>query len=74
MILVQKSTEAFSGTIYRIGDRVPESGVYACVPCGFVQEFREGDLFVECLMCLAGTDRGPDGFSEQEIEFWQRSS
>ncbi len=74
MILEQIGLETISKTLYAIGDRVPVSGVYVCVPCGFVQRFHEGNLFTECLMCLAGTNRGPYGYSEPEIDFWQLSS
>ena len=57
--------------LYRKGDTVPAGGMYLCVPCGYVQEFALGALFTECLACLAGTALGPEGYRENEQEFWQ---
>ncbi|MDP3727423.1 MAG: hypothetical protein Q8R35_02160 [bacterium] len=57
--------------LFRKGDAVPVSGLYLCVPCGYVQNFAAGALFTECLACLAGTAFGPDGYREDEQEFWQ---
>jgi hypothetical protein len=56
---------------YKIGDIVPGSGVYLCVPCGYTQYFSAGDNFTTCLVCLAGTPDGPPGYQEPENEFWQ---
>lgn len=57
--------------LFRNGDTVPVSGMYVCVPCGFMQYCAEGALFIECLACLAGTPNGPEGYRENEQEFWQ---
>lgn len=57
--------------LYRKGDAVPVSGEYLCVPCGYVQYFAAGALFSECRACLAGTELGPEGYRENEQEFWQ---
>jgi len=57
--------------LFSIGDLVPQSGSYLCVPCGYVQFFEAGAKFIECLACLAGTSDGPAGFQNQEAEFWQ---
>lgn len=57
--------------LFRKGDPVPVSGIYVCVPCGFIQYFTAGTLFKECLACLAGTLDGPEGYRENEQEFWQ---
>lgn len=57
--------------LYKIGDVVPESGTYVCVPCGYVQPFTAGDRFTTCEACLAGTEYGPEGFQEEAAEFWQ---
>lgn len=57
--------------LYKKGDVVPVSGSYVCVPCGYIQQFEAGSLFIECLACLAGTELGPEGFRENEQEFWQ---
>jgi hypothetical protein len=56
---------------YAIGDRVPEGGLYVCVPCGYVQQFEPGELFGTCEACLAGTEDGPEGYTDQNAEFWQ---
>lgn len=56
---------------FRKGDVVAVSGEYVCVPCGYTQRFAAGELFTECLACLAGTDLGPEGYRENEQEFWQ---
>lgn len=55
---------------YKIGERVSKSGMYVCIPCGFVQYFQEGSDFETCQACFAGTGAGPQGFQEN-AEFWQ---
>ena len=57
--------------LFKIGDAVLESGMYVCVPCGFMQEFVFGERFTTCLACLAGTANGPADFQDEESEFWQ---
>lgn len=57
--------------LYKIGDTVPASGMYMCVPCGYAQEFQEGGRFTTCELCLAGTAEGPEGYREAEAEFWE---
>ncbi len=57
--------------LYKIGDKVPEDGVYLCVPCGYTQEFRRDALFTTCEACFAGTDQGPDGYIGPQAEFWE---
>lgn len=56
---------------YAIGARVPRTGLYVCVPCGYVEQFQEGELFPTCEACLAGTENGPEGYQEEEAEFWE---
>jgi hypothetical protein len=63
--------QTLSDQLYKIGDPVPTSGMYLCVPCGYVQPFNAGDLFTTCEACLAGTADGPQDFQEPEAEFWQ---
>lgn len=58
-------------TLHRIGETVPESGLYLCVPCGYMQRFEAGALFTTCEACYAGTDIGPAGYTEPDAEFWQ---
>lgn len=57
--------------LYKIGDRVLQSGMYVCVPCGFMQYFEAGTKFRTCEACLAGTENGPAGYQNEEAEFWQ---
>lgn len=57
--------------VFKKGDVVPVSGQYVCIPCGYIQYFEAGTGFTECLACLAGTPFGPEGFRENEREFWQ---
>lgn len=56
--------------LYKIGEVVPTHGMYMCVPCGYVQEFKAGELFVTCELCLAGTLDGPEEYQETDVEFW----
>ncbi len=56
---------------YGIGARVPRTGLYVCVPCGYVEQFREGELFPTCEACLAGTENGPERYVDEEVEFWE---
>lgn len=57
--------------LFKKGDIVHASGHYLCVPCGYVQFFEGGAAFTECLACLAGTEFGPEGYRENDQEFWQ---
>lgn len=57
--------------LYKIGDKAPEHGMYMCIPCGYVQEFLKDELFTTCELCLAGTDQGPEGYTDPESEFWE---
>lgn len=55
----------------KVGDAVKESGMYLCVPCGYIQKFEAGSTFTTCEACYAGTDIGPVGYQEPDAEFWQ---
>ncbi len=57
--------------LYGIGAAVPASGLYVCVPCGYVQNFAAGEIFPTCPACLAGTELGPAGYQDEGAEFWQ---
>jgi hypothetical protein len=57
--------------LYKIGDIVPMYGAYLCVPCGYIQAFEEGEVFMTCEACLAGTPDGPKDYQELEVEFWE---
>lgn len=58
--------------LYKIGDLVPEDGMYLCVPCGFVEEFRAGEEFPTCRACYAGTPDGPEDYTDPHVDFWER--
>ena len=58
-------------TLYGIGEAVPTSGLYVCLPCGYVQHFAAGETFATCPACLAGTALGPVGYQDEGAEFWQ---
>ncbi len=60
-----------TGVLYKIGGNVPQAGNYVCVPCGYVQYFEAGNLFTTCDACFAGTDLGPEGLQNPNIEFWE---
>ncbi len=57
--------------LYKIGDVVLKTGMYVCVPCGYIQQFTAGEKFLTCDACLAGTDNGPEEYREAESEFWE---
>ena len=56
---------------YNKGDEVPEDGKYVCMPCGYHHEYKAGDIFGECVSCMAGTNDGPDEFVEG-YELWEK--
>ena len=57
--------------LFKIGDAVPQTGWYVCVPCGYTQLFCVGEVFLTCDACLAGTSDGPYGYEDPESEFWE---
>jgi hypothetical protein len=57
--------------LYGIGEVVPVSGNYICVPCGYIQRFEAGELFITCEACFAGTEIGPEDYQEKDSEFWE---
>lgn len=58
-------------TRFRMGETVTKTGWYLCVPCGYLQEFSAGNTFTACEVCRAGTDDGPEGYTDKESEFWE---
>jgi hypothetical protein len=56
--------------MFKNDDIVPQDGWYICVPCGYVDEFKAGDKFPICPVCLAGTDDGPDGSTDPHADYW----
>jgi len=63
--------ETVTSRLFKIGDVVPQSGMYVYVPCGFMQYFEASTQFGTCDACLAGTEYGPEGCQSVESEFWQ---
>jgi len=57
-----------NNNLYKINDIVPQDGRYICVPCAYIMEFKKGDKFTVCPLCLAGTKEGP---IEEQDEFWR---
>ncbi len=58
--------------LYQINDIVPEDGLYLCIPCSYVAEFKAGELFPTCDACYAGTDMGPEGYTDVHVDFWEK--
>ena len=56
---------------FAAGGVIPASGLYLCVPCGYVERFAAGARFPPCPACLAGTEFGPEGWREGEDDFWE---
>lgn len=57
---------------YNRGESVPEDGKYVCVPCGYQKDLHPGEVFPECISCLAGTDESEnEGFAEG-LEMWEK--
>lgn len=65
------STQIKTKELYAIGDVVLETGLYVCVPCGYMQQFLAGEIFPTCDACLAGTENGPEEYRAEDVEFWQ---
>lgn len=63
--------EVLTQSSYKIGDVIPQTGEYVCVPCGYVQYFEAGNLFTTCDACFAGTDLGPVEYKDSQSEFWK---
>lgn len=58
-------------TLYNKGDKVPEEGKYVCVPCGYHHQYHSGEVFGECISCLAGTKDGHEDYVEG-LEMWEK--
>lgn len=41
-----------TGDAFNVESRVPQGGVYVCVPCGYKQEFKKNECFPPCFSCL----------------------
>jgi len=54
--------------MYKWGQKVPHTGEFLCVDCGYIIELEEGKTFPICEVCLSGE---PDGPSGPEGAFWE---
>lgn len=63
-----QNDEADSDNLWRVGQTAPQTGEYLCVDCGYIEEFKEGDVFPVCEVCLSGD---PDGPSPIEKGYWE---
>jgi hypothetical protein len=70
-ITTQTPIKVLEKELYKIGDVIPQTGMYVCVPCGYIQQFIAGELFLTCEACLAGTENGPVDSQDPDSEFWQ---
>jgi len=64
-----KQPEAVEENIYAFGQPVPEDGEYLCTDCGFIEDFKVGQYFDVCEVCLAGD---PDGPLEIDAGYWEK--
>lgn len=48
--------------VYSVGTKVPESGYYICVPCGYKKHFKKGATFPQCFGCLKGEKYDGDDY------------
>jgi len=55
-------------TTYKVGDVVPEDGLYICVPCGNKKYLKTGERFKSCLQCLGKKKR----LFRRGLELWER--
>jgi len=53
---------------YKWGQKVPQTGEYLCVDCGYILELEAGKTFPICEVCLSGCPEGPSG---AEGAFWE---
>ena len=54
---------------YEVGNVVPESGTYVCVPCGNKKFLKAGTRFTSCLKCFGKEERG---LLIGGLELWKR--
>jgi hypothetical protein len=56
--------------LWRFGQSVSKAGEYLCVDCGYIETFKEGNVFPICEVCLSGDPEGPtDGTDQGYWEF-----
>jgi hypothetical protein len=54
---------------WRYGQVCQEAGEYMCRDCGYMEEFRVGDVFPVCEVCLSGD---PDGPVDTGVGYWEK--
>jgi hypothetical protein len=62
-------TEPDEEGVYAFGQPVPSDGEYLCRDCGFIDDFKAGEYFNVCEVCLAGD---PDGPLEITAGYWEK--
>ncbi len=55
--------------MWKWGQVVQEDGDYLCVDCGYIGEFKKGEVFPICEVCLSGDPAGPSG---PEAGYWEK--
>jgi len=70
VINYQDSTPDPSNNYYRWGQIVQEDGDYLCVDCGYIIDFKKGQLFPVCEVCLDGDPTAPD--AGPEAGYWEK--
>jgi hypothetical protein len=54
-----QNTEPDANNLWRFGQKVTKAGEYLCVDCGYIESFKEGDIYPVCEVCLSGDPEGP---------------
>jgi hypothetical protein len=57
------------GNYWRWGQVVQETGEYLCQNCGFIEEFKQGEIFRVCESCKAGE---PEGACSPSEGYWEK--
>jgi hypothetical protein len=65
-----QSTTPDQNNLWRFGQKVIQPGEYLCVDCGYIESFKEGDIYPICEVCLSGDPEGPtDGPNQGYWEY-----
>jgi hypothetical protein len=54
---------------WRFGQIVIEAGEYMCRDCGYIEEFKVGQIFPVCEVCLSGDPEGP---VDTSAGYWEK--
>ncbi len=63
------ASDELNDGFYKWGQIVPETADYLCKDCGYIEEFKQGDIFPICEVCQAGE---PDGPSTPDQGYWEK--